>query len=87
LAEIAPSGALASANKEGRFSIFPAFEDIWATGLLTDSVEFFFLHKTLQFLILRPHFGCSSYPIGFSLDGNLTVTNFQSEQFSLWFSF
>jgi hypothetical protein len=87
LAEIASSGALASANEECRFSIFPAFKNVRAAGFLTHGVELFFFNKTLQFLILGAHFGGGSDPLWFSLDGNLAVTNFKSEQLSLWFSF
>jgi hypothetical protein len=87
LAEVTPSGALASANEERCFSVFPAFKNVWAAGFLAHSVELFFLNKTLQFLILGPHFGRGSDPLWFSLDGHLAVSNFKSEQFSLWFSF
>src|SRR5690606_19508994 len=57
LAEVAPPGALVTADEEGRLPVLPALEDVRAPGLLTDRVQPLPLDQCTHLRVLGAHGG------------------------------
>src|SRR5690606_15745990 len=55
LAEVAPPGALVTADQEGRFPVLPTLVDVGAAGLLAHGVQPFPGHQGAELAVLRPH--------------------------------
>src|SRR5262249_35160980 len=69
LAEVAPPGALVTADEEGRLPVLPAFVDVGAAGLLADRVQALALDQLGELLVLRAPLELGLDPPRLALDG------------------
>jgi hypothetical protein len=85
LAKVAAPRALGPADKESGFPVFPALENVRATGLLAHRVKSLALHELLKMGVLGTHLCLRLDPLGLSLNRGLGVADFEPEQFAaLW---
>ena len=77
LTEVAPPGALVTADEEGGLPVLPALEDVRASGLLADGVQALVPHQFAQLGVLRAHVCPRPNPGRFPLDGGLAVAHLE----------
>src|SRR4051794_40823030 len=80
LAEVATPGALIATDEEGGLTIFPAFEDVRAAGLLADRVQALALHQAGQGGVFGPHPGRGPDPRRLAFDRGLGIARFHAKQ-------
>ena len=80
LAEVAPPGALASADEERRLTVLPAFEDVGTSRFLTHGVQVLAVDEGGEVPVFgaRPHLHL--HPRRFAFDRGLSVADFEAEQ-------
>ena len=79
LAEVTATGAFRTSNEEGCFAVFPAFENIRATGLFTHRVQALVLDELLHLDIFGADFNLGFDPLGLAFHGGGRVALFNAQ--------